>query len=373
MSRHSRQILLPGIGPDGQRRLSEARVLVVGAGGLGCPAALYLAAAGVGKITLVDPDRVALDNLHRQILFDTREIGLPKAERAALRLRSLDPGLQIESVTLPFDTANALELAHAHDLVLDATDNFATRYLVNDACHLTGRPNVFASVSRFEGRVAIFCAPGGPCYRCLYPSPPRTAVPSCAEEGVLGAVTGIVGSLQALEAIRWITGDCAGAGKLVVWDALAGTASRIAVPRDPRCPLCGESPSVHALVGTAPAPCGDIEQIGPDELRRWLKDPEPPLVVDVRRPDEMAQGMIPGAVILASLDEQPPTNPRIVVYCRGGTRGPKAVAALAARGLAAVNLRGGITAWDASASEADRVPSSRTPWMSLANPPSPVP
>ena len=239
--RYARHLSLPEVGPDGQRRLKGARVLLVGAGGLGSPAALYLAAAGVGHLILVEFDVVDESNLQRQVLHGTSDVGRPKLDSARDRLRDLNPGVVVEGHAARLDRGNALELVRAHDLVVDGTDSFATRYLVNDACVLTGRPNVYGSVFRFEGQSSVFATPDGPCYRCLFPEPPPPgAVPSCAEGGVLGVLPGLVGLVQATEALKLLLG--AGdplVGRLLLVDALAMEFRQVKVRRDPRCPACG--------------------------------------------------------------------------------------------------------------------------------------
>ncbi|MFQ3622261.1 MAG: molybdopterin-synthase adenylyltransferase MoeB [Acetobacteraceae bacterium] len=250
--RYARHILLPEVGGTGQARLLAARVLVVGAGGLGSPALLYLAAAGVGTIGVIDDDEVELSNLQRQIVHDTGSVGRPKVESAASRLRALNPGIALETHRARLDASNAAGLIARYDLVLDGSDNFATRFLVADACHLVGRTLVSAAVLRFEGQISTFkshLGPPHPCYRCLHPAPPPPGlVPSCAEAGVFGAVTGVLGALQATEALKELAGIGDGlSGRLILWDALAGTFRAVRLHRDPRCPLCGDGATIRDL------------------------------------------------------------------------------------------------------------------------------
>ncbi len=250
--RYARHILLPEVGGTGQARLLAARVLVIGAGGLGSPALLYLAAAGVGTIGIIDDDDVDLSNLQRQIVHDTGSVGRPKVESAAARLRALNPEIAIETHRARLDASNAAGVIARYDLVLDGSDNFATRFLVADACHLIGRPLVSAAVLRFEGQISTFkshLGPPHPCYRCLHPAPPPPGlVPSCAEAGVFGAVTGVLGALQATEALKELAGIGEGlSGRLILWDALAGTFRTVRLRRDPHCPLCGEGATIRDL------------------------------------------------------------------------------------------------------------------------------
>ncbi|HET6434551.1 MAG TPA: molybdopterin-synthase adenylyltransferase MoeB, partial [Xanthomonadaceae bacterium] len=247
---YSRHLIIPEIGSEGQRRLKGARILLVGAGGLGSPAGLYLAAAGVGRLGIVDFDAVEVSNLQRQVLFGTGDVGLPKVERAAARLAAMNPHIEVVEHALRLDASNAIALVADYDLVVDGTDNFATRYLVNDACVLTGTPNVYASVFRFEGLLSVFNHDGGPCYRCLYPSPPPPGfAPSCGEGGVFGVLPGIMGSLQAAEAIKLVTGvGRPMSGRLLRFDAGEMDFREFEVRRDPACPLCGDQRTQHGLV-----------------------------------------------------------------------------------------------------------------------------
>ncbi len=358
--RYSRHLIMPEVGLDGQRKLKAARVLCVGAGGLGSPATLYLAAAGVGTIGLVDFDVVDFSNLQRQILHGTPDVGRPKLESARDRLTSVNPHVRIETHETTLTSANAREILADYDVVVDGTDNFPTRYLVNDACVLLGRPNVYGSIFRFEGQASIFAALGGPCYRCLYPEPPPPGlVPSCAEGGVLGVLPGIVGTIQATEAIKLILG--AGSplvGRLLVFDALAMRFREFKLERDPACPACGESPTIRELIDyeefCGVGPRHAVEPRHPEvtarELQALLDGPEPPLLIDVREPHEARICRIPGAVLMP-LGELPrrvaelDSTRRIVVHCRSGQRSARAVSFLRGAGFEAWNLKGGILDW----------------------------
>lgn len=358
--RYARHLILPEVGPDGQRRLKGARVLLVGAGGLGSPAALYLAAAGVGHLTLVDFDVVDESNLQRQVLHGTRDVGRPKLDSARDRLRDLNPGVAVEGHAARLDRTNALALVRAHDLVVDGTDNFATRYLVNDACVLTGRPNVYGSVFRFEGQASVFAAADGPCYRCLFPEPPPPgAVPSCAEGGVLGVLPGLVGMVQATEALKLLLG--AGeplVGRLLLVDALTMEFRQVRVRRDPRCPACGTREiralqDYEAFCGVRPAPAGEaaVAELTPRALAARLAAGDPLDLVDVREPVEWAIARLPGARLspLSAFEAAVPTFPRdrdVVLYCKAGLRSAKAARMLLAAGYTRVwSMSGGILRW----------------------------
>src|SRR5450755_4542157 len=251
--RYSRHLIMPEVGMDGQLKLKNAKVLCIGTGGLGAPLGLYLAAAGVGRIGLVDFDNVDLTNLQRQVLFGTTDVGRPKIEAAADHLRNLNPEIQIDSYETRLTSENALDILKDYDIVVDGTDNFPTRYLVNDACVLLGKPNVYGSIFRFEGQITIFGAPGGPCYRCLYPEPPPPGlVPSCAEGGVLGVLPGIVGSIQAAETLKLILGKGESlVGRLLLFDALAMRFRELKLRKNPECPVCGEHPTITKLIDYA--------------------------------------------------------------------------------------------------------------------------
>jgi adenylyltransferase/sulfurtransferase len=285
---------LSEIGEKGQLKIRESRVLIVGAGGLGCPAALYLVAAGVGKLGLVDPDKVAYSNLQRQVLYRTDEVGELKVERARKTLLSLNP--ETEIVTYPFalDVSNSKEIFQEYDVILDATDNFSTRYLVNDSCFFLKKPNIFASVSRFEGRLAVFL-PGGPCYRCIYPNPPEEAILNCAEEGVLGTVPGILGTFQAMEALKIILGlKDKTQTQLLVFDLLPLDFSQTRILKHPNCSLCGPSPTIRKIE-SIDNPCEIAPEIEVETLKNELRGSSSIALIDVRELDEFSQGTIAGA------------------------------------------------------------------------------
>lgn len=359
-ARYQRQLSLPEIGDTGQERLRRARVLLVGLGGLGSPAALYLAAAGVGHLGLVDHDRVDVSNLHRQVLHGTPDVGRPKVESAREHLQHLNPLVQLDLHDTWLTRDNALELVGAYDVIVDGADTFATRYLVNDACVLTGRPNVHASVFRFDGQASVFCTSHGPCYRCLYPSPPPAdLVPSCAVGGVLGVLPGLLGLVQATETLKLLLGIGEPlVGRLFMLDALHMHPQVVPVSRDPSCPACGTRTitalaDYAALCGTPTlgVPSDDVAELAPAELQRWLREGRPIQLLDVREPFETAQGMIPGAEAwplatirdaLPQVDMQRP----IVCICAGGVRSRQAAATLISAGCGDVySLAGGMSAW----------------------------
>jgi molybdopterin/thiamine biosynthesis adenylyltransferase/rhodanese-related sulfurtransferase len=356
--RYSRHLLLDEVGVDGQLRLRQARVLLVGAGGLGSPAALYLAAAGVGTIGIVDADRVDHSNLQRQVLHGTGTVGELKTVSAEARLHDLNPDVSVEPHSFRLDSSNALELVSRYDLVVDGSDNFPTRYLVNDACVLTGRPYVYGSIFRFEGQVSVFGAPGGPCYRCLFAEPPEPGlVPSCAEAGVLGVLPGIVGSLQALEALKWILGAGESlVGRLLLVDALGARFRELSLRPDPDCPICGTAPSIQELIDYE-AFCGvpgaedAAEEISPAELADLRARGEPVQLVDVREPAEWEIVRIAGSRLLplrdlpARLGELDARQP-VVTICHHGVRSRRALELLRAAGFPAVrSLAGGVDRW----------------------------
>ncbi|MGB7211396.1 MAG: molybdopterin-synthase adenylyltransferase MoeB [Gemmatimonadales bacterium] len=357
--RYSRHLVLPEIALEGQQKLRRARVLLIGAGGLGSPAALYLAAAGIGTLGLVEFDRVDLSNLQRQILHGTSAVGHPKLESAVSRLSDLNPQVTLEAIDGRIAAANAREIIRGFDIVLDGSDNFPTRYLVNDACVLEGKPLVYGSIFRWEGQVSVFHPPAGPCYRCLFADPPPPGlVPNCAEGGVVGVLPGIVGSLQALEAIKWIVG--AGIpliGRLLRFDALKLEFRELALSRDPACPVCGEHPTVTELIdydafcGLVPAGADAALDITSVELSAALAGDAPPLLVDVREDWEWAVGHLDGSLHLP-LGELPgrmhelDTRRDIVTICHRGVRSVRAKELLHAAGFAHVrSLAGGIAAW----------------------------
>jgi len=356
--RYGRHLVLPEVGLEGQRRLKAASALVVGVGGLGSPVALYLAAAGVGRIGLVDFDAVDASNLQRQVLHGTAAIGRPKLDSARERLHDLNPEIAIETHAVRLDRTNALELLGRYDVVLDGTDNFATRYLVNDACVMLGKPNVFGSIFRFEGQATVFDAARGPCYRCLYPEPPPPGlVPSCAEGGVLGVLPGVIGTIQANEAIKVLLGiGTTLTGRLLVFDALAMKFRELRLKKDPDCPMCGTSPTIHELIDYdqfcgIPAAAPPARELSATQVAELLARDARVQLIDVRRDEEWRIAHLPGAVLvplhtlplrLAELDRSRP----VVLYCHHGPRSAQALALLEQQGFANVShLKGGIDAW----------------------------
>jgi sulfur-carrier protein adenylyltransferase/sulfurtransferase len=363
--RYSRHLILPDVGVPGQEKLKAARVLLIGAGGLGSPAALYLAAAGVGTLGLVDFDNVDVTNLQRQILHGTKDVGRPKLQSARERIADVNPHVRLETYETALTSKNALDIFSGYDIVVDGTDNFATRYLVNDACVLQGKPNVYGSIFRFEGQASVFALPDGPCYRCLFPEPPPPGlVPSCAEGGVLGVLPGLVGTIQATEAIKLIVG--AGEplrGRLLLIDTLGMTFRTVNVRKDPTCPACGTH-EIQALIDyeqfcgvrtaeAEPRALGGFVEVTPRELQGRLARGEELDLIDVREQFEWDIARIPGArlVPLATLPEVAETldhGREIVVYCKGGSRSRAAASHLVDAGFARVaNLSGGILRWQA--------------------------
>ena len=357
--RYSRHLTLPDVGLDGQAKLQGARVALIGAGGLGSPAALYLAAAGVGTLGLVDFDLVDRSNLQRQILHGTASIGTPKIDSARARLRDVNPHVQVETFGQKLTSGNALEILREFDIVVDGSDNFPTRYLVNDACVLLGKPDVYGSVFRFDGQVSVFHANEGPCYRCLYAEPPPPdLVPSCADGGVLGVLPGIIGSLQALEAIKLIVGFGESLiGRLVLFDGRRLQFRELALQKDPDCPVCGEHPTVTELIdyeafcGAGGSGLGAGAEITALELERERARRPELVLVDVREPREAEIAHIAGARLIP-LRELPGRlaelsgHGDIVTLCHHGTRSIKALEILKAAGFAKVrSLKGGIDAW----------------------------
>jgi molybdopterin/thiamine biosynthesis adenylyltransferase/rhodanese-related sulfurtransferase len=358
--RYARQIALPNVGVEGQERLKRARVLVVGAGGLGSPVAMYLCAAGIGTLGIVDFDRVDVSNLHRQLLHGTADIGRPKVESAAARLGDINPLVRINAIETAFSRENARGLVSEYDLVVDASDNFPSRYLVNDACVLEHVPYVYGSVERFEGQVAIFATSDGPCYRCLFREPPPPGlVPTCAEAGVFGVIPGLIGTLQANEAIKWILGVGESlAGRLLIVDAARIRLRTIAVARDPRCPVCGTAEQTElidydAFCGLKPngRQTTRVPEIEARALAQRLASGAAVLLVDVREPWEYDIARLPNARLmpgseLSEGDIDLPTDQDIVVYCHHGSRSEYWVAKLMERGYERVaHLRGGTDAW----------------------------
>ncbi|MYA32648.1 MAG: molybdopterin-synthase adenylyltransferase MoeB [Gemmatimonadales bacterium] len=371
--RYGRHVSIPEVGVEGQRRLLASSVLIVGAGGLGSPAALYLAAAGVGRIGLVDHDRVELSNLQRQVLYDTDAVGTPKLASARARLAGLNPDVAVETFDARLDSGNAFEILEGWDFVIDGSDNFPTRYLVNDACVMLGTPLAYGAILRFEGQASVFAAHDGPCYRCLFRDPPPPdLVPNCAEAGVLGVLPGIVGSIQANEAIKWLAGigDTL-AGRLLLIDALRMEFRSLDIARDPECVVCGSEPTVTELIdyerfcgGTADgASAGDGSaetegamddfDIDVHELKRRIDAGERFQLVDVREDYEWAicnledagARLVPLATLPEAVESLDASEP-LIIHCRSGPRGDRAVEYLRTVGFDnAVNLAGGILAW----------------------------
>jgi adenylyltransferase/sulfurtransferase len=366
VKRYSRHLIMPEVGVEGQRRLKAARVLCVGAGGLGSPAALYLTAAGVGTVGLVDYDVVDASNLQRQVLFSTSDVGRPKVEAARDRLRGLNPGANIVVHEMPLTSSNALQIFADYDIIVDGADNFPTRYLVNDACVLLGKPNAYGSIFRFDGQASVFATKGGPCYRCLYPEPPPPGlVPSCAEGGVLGVLPGIIGTIQATEAIKLIVaaGDTL-IGRLLLFDALKMSFRTLKLQRDPTCPVCGDRPTVKSLIdyeqfcGIAPAApaAGGVPEFETtaEDLKARLDRGDRIWLLDVREKNEYEICRIEGSTLIPlgelprRLAEVPQgaDAPDMVVYCKMGARSAQAVNLLRQKGVTRVqNLQGGILAW----------------------------
>lgn len=357
--RYARHFSLPEVGPAGQSRLRSARVLIVGAGGLGSPAALYLAAAGVGTLGLVDFDQVEVSNLQRQILHGTAMIGRPKLESAVQRIRDLNPHVAVDSFNERLTSANALGVLRDFDLVIDGSDNFPTRYLINDACVLLGKPNVYGAIFRFEGQASLFAPDRGPCYRCLFAEPPPPdLIPNCEEAGVLGVLPGIIGSIQALEAIKWIVGlGDSLVGRLMLFDALALRVRELKLRQDPDCPVCGDQPTIRELIdyeafcGTGAAIQTDEGELDARALRRLMDAGERIQLIDVRQSYEWNICRLPDATLIPLGDlprrmtELDPAVP-VVAYCHTGVRSLMAVQMLNGAGFGRVkNLTGGIEGW----------------------------
>ena len=360
--RYSRHLIMPEVGMDGQLKLKQARVLMIGAGGLGAPLGLYLAAAGVGHLGIVDFDTVDFTNLQRQVTFSTTDVGRPKAEAAKERLAAMNPTIEITTHETRLTSENALDLFKDYDIIVDGTDNFPTRYLVNDACVLLGKPNVYGSIFRFEGQVSIFGAPDGPCYRCLYPEPPPPGlVPSCAEGGVLGVLPGIVGSLQAVETIKLILGSGDPlVGRLLLFDALGMKFRELKLKKNPECPLCGTNRTITKLIDyeefcgirgeEAPAAVITVPEITPKELKQRLDRGDDLFVLDVREPHEYQICNINGYLLplgdLPRRVNELDSSREIVAHCRSGKRSGEAAEFLRKAGFRKIwNLKGGILAW----------------------------
>jgi sulfur-carrier protein adenylyltransferase/sulfurtransferase len=365
IKRYSRHLIMPEVGVDGQRKLKAGSVLCIGAGGLGSPAAMYLAAAGVGTIGLVDFDVVDFSNLQRQIIHGTPDVGRSKLASATDRLRAINPLVDIRAHEVALSSENALELFKPYDVILDGTDNFPTRYLTNDACVLLGKPNAYGSIFRFEGQASVFATKDGPCYRCLYPEPPPPGlVPSCAEGGVLGVLPGVIGVIQATEAIKLITGIGEPLiGRFLIYDALRMRFRELKLRKDPDCPVCGTHPTVKQLIdyeqfcglhpaGPEPAVAqNNATEITAVELKRRLDKGDPLVIVDVREPNEYQINRIPGSILIPLGDipkragELDPDR-EIVMQCKVGGRSAKAADYLRSIGFKRVlNLKGGILDW----------------------------
>ena len=366
VARYSRHLIMPEVGMEGQLKLKAARALCIGVGGLGSPVLLYLAAAGVGTLGLVDFDEVDYSNLHRQIIHGTPDVGRSKLDSAKARINALNPEVEVVTHEMALSSENALGLFADYDLVVDGTDNFPTRYLVNDACVIGGKPNVYGSIFRFEGQASVFATKDGPCYRCMFPEPPPPGlVPSCAEGGVLGILPGVVGMLQATEAIKLILGVGEPlVGRFLLFDALKMRFRELKVRKDPDCPVCGEHPTVTQLIdyeqfcGIAPTATAaatssteDADEATVEELKTRLDRHESFLLLDVREPQEFEICRIPGSVLIP-LGDLPSRlfelegRDDMIVHCKSGVRSGKAVKLLREAGYSkARNLKGGILAW----------------------------
>lgn len=360
--RYSRHLIMPEVAMEGQLKLKQAKVLCVGTGGLGAPLGLYLAAAGVGRIGLIDFDAVDFTNLQRQVLFGTGDVGKPKIAAAAARLRDLNPEIQIDTFETHLTSENAPEIFKDYELIVDGTDNFPTRYLINDACVLLGKPNIYGSIFRFEGQITIFGFPGGPCYRCLYPEPPPPGlVPSCAEGGVLGVLPGIVGTIQAAETLKLILGKGEPLiGRLLLFDALGMRFRELKLRKNPECPVCGSHRTITKLIDyeqfcgirgeEAPAVQTSVPDITPRELKARLDRGDDLYILDVREPHEYQICNIGGHLLplgeLSRRAAELDSSREIVAHCRSGKRSAEAVEFLRKAGFRKLwNLKGGILAW----------------------------
>ena len=372
VQRYSRHLIMPEVGMAGQKKLKAASVLLIGAGGLGSPLAMYLAAAGIGRLGLVDYDTVDYTNLQRQVIHGTGDVGRPKLESAKERILDINPHVQVDTYDVPLTSENALEILEPYDVIIDGTDNFPTRYLTNDACVLLGKPNVYGSIFRFEGQVSVFHAEEGPCYRCLFPEPPPPGlVPSCAEGGVLGVLPGTIGALQATEAIKIILGIGEPlVGRLLLYDALSMEFRQVRLKKNPDCPVCGENPTVTELIDYEQF-CGmpahdrslyttgrngdteDVPEITPRELKGRLEAGDDLMILDVREPHEweisnlshLGAVLIPQGEVLERMGELD-TAQEIVVQCRTGGRSAQVVRQLQQHGFSKLhNLEGGINRW----------------------------
>jgi adenylyltransferase/sulfurtransferase len=363
--RYGRHLIMPEMGVEGQEKLKAAKILMVGAGGLGSPSALYLAASGIGEMTIIDPDVVDVSNLQRQILHDSSSVGVPKVESAKKRIAEINPHVKVNAIQDQLSNDNVRELVRECDLVVDGTDNFQTRYMVNDACIFEKKLNVYGSIFRFDGQSTVFCDPDGPCYRCLYPeAPPPGMVPSCAEGGVLGILPGVVGVVQATEAIKLIIGKGRPlVGRLMLYDALDMKFRELKIRKDPSCPVCGENPTIHELqdyeffCGYGRGNEGEGESEGPVEainarqLQEALATGRKLTLLDVREPQEWDIATLPGAKLIPLNDlpsrmNELDTADEMVVYCHHGMRSARAIGFLQKMGFSKLkNLAGGIDAW----------------------------
>jgi molybdopterin/thiamine biosynthesis adenylyltransferase/rhodanese-related sulfurtransferase len=362
--RYSRHLLMPEVGLEGQQRLKSSSALVIGTGGLGSPVSMYLAAAGVGRIGLADYDTVEPTNLQRQIVHGTSSIGKRKVNSAHERLKDLNPTIQIDLYDVPFTAENAFQIAEPYDLIIDCTDNFPTRYLTNDVCVMTGKPNVYGSVFRFEGQVSVFWAKEGPCYRCLFPEPPPPGlVPSCADAGVFGVLPGTIGTMQATEALKLLLGIGEPlVGKLLIYDALAMSLEEVRLKKNPNCKVCSDSPEITELIdyeAFCGVPAHDQNagrlpsewEIEPSQVNERLRSGEQIRLIDVREPHELAISHIEGSELLplgslASEMHKLDSAEEIVLFCKSGTRSARALELLAGAGFRKIkNMRGGINAW----------------------------
>jgi sulfur-carrier protein adenylyltransferase/sulfurtransferase len=362
--RYSRHLLIPDVGLDGQRKLKGSSALVIGTGGLGSPVSLYLAAAGVGRIGLVDYDSVDSSNLQRQIVHGTSTIGTLKVESARNRLLDLNPLIQVDATNEPFTSSNAMQIASSYDILIDGTDNFPTRYLSNDVAVFLGIPNVYGSIYRFDGQASVFYAREGPCYRCLFPEPPPPGlVPSCAEGGVLGVLPGTIGTIQATEALKMLLGIGSSlVGRLLLYNALDMSFEYVNLRKNPKCRVCGPNADIRELIDyeefcgvpghdAKDDSAGEGWDISPHELARLLKTQTPPLLLDVREPHEQKISTFPKAVniplgVLASRLSELDSAREMVLYCKSGSRSTRALELLVSAGFKKVkNLKGGINAW----------------------------
>jgi adenylyltransferase/sulfurtransferase len=363
--RYSRHLIIPDVGMAGQRRLKNAKVLCVGAGGLGSPALMYLAAAGVGTLGVIDFDVVDESNLQRQIIHGQSDVGRPKAESAAASIREINPLIDVIVHNEPLSTDNVMDIFAGYDLIVDGTDNFATRYMVNDAAVLLDKPYVWGSIYRFDGQASVFWAEHGPCYRCLYPEPPPPGmVPSCAEGGVLGVLCASIGSIQVNEAIKLITGiGDPLVGRLTIYDALEMSYRQVKVKKDPECPLCGKNPTITELLDDYEAFCGVVSDeaaqaahgstITATELKEMLDGDDDVFLIDVREPNEYEIVSIPGATLIPKGEflsgaalERLPQDKRIVLHCKSGARSAECLAVVHDAGFSdAVHVGGGVLAW----------------------------